>query len=238
MTTLITFLLQITNDYQLQFSKKYRFNLAKYKKIESINPPISFGCIRIIIKKIKFIKWLWMLPMTLCILFLMSACEKKEDNKNDTGDIVMEESDVIIEEMPNNTSVPESGTFAESFRRYLANDARDPQRSFLMNIAFPVNGAIPIGTSIADVKALIDIMREHLNLSIAIEGYTSSSGNAAQNQQLSEQRAEAVRDLLVAAGIDGNRVSAMGMGTITPLSESSDEAAKLENHRIAVRVIN
>ena len=59
---------------------------------------------------------------------------------------------------------------------------------------------------------------EHPELSkIRIEGHTDDVGENAYNQQLSEDRAAAVRGYLVTKGVSDERLEAMGFGESKPL---------------------
>ncbi len=53
---------------------------------------------------------------------------------------------------------------------------------------------------------------------VRIEGHTDSVGNAESNRVLSERRARAVADLLIAAGVDTGRLDVAGFGSTQPLS--------------------
>ena len=65
-----------------------------------------------------------------------------------------------------------------------------------------------------------------------IIGHTDSSGPAAFNQALSEQRAQVVLDYLVGAGIDEGRLVAIGRGESEPIADNGDEAGRSENRRV------
>ena len=68
----------------------------------------------------------------------------------------------------------------------------------------------------------------------AIEGHTDAKGGAAYNLKLSEQRAQAVRALLKAQGVDESRLAAAGKGASEPANPADPNAA--ENRR--VRIVN
>ncbi|MFN2349775.1 MAG: OmpA family protein [Thioalkalivibrio sp.] len=57
---------------------------------------------------------------------------------------------------------------------------------------------------------------------IMITGHTDRLGSAAYNQQLSEQRAQAVRAYLVSLGMDANRLQATGRGHTQPVTRAAD----------------
>jgi OOP family OmpA-OmpF porin len=58
--------------------------------------------------------------------------------------------------------------------------------------------------------------------SVAIVGHADRIGAAGYNQQLSERRAQALRDYLVAEGIDAQRISAKGVGSSEPVTTKAD----------------
>ncbi|MEF1305115.1 outer membrane beta-barrel protein, partial [Vibrio owensii] len=58
----------------------------------------------------------------------------------------------------------------------------------------------------------VNFLNEYPQAQVEITGYTDSSGPAAYNQKLSERRAQAVADYLIAAGIDADRFTVKGMG--------------------------
>lgn len=88
----------------------------------------------------------------------------------------------------------------------------------------------------ADGKPTVDeiakLLRNDSSLKLAIEGHTDDSGNAARNQALSRQRAEAVVQYLVKNGIDAGRLRAAGHGATRPLADNKDEAGRARNRRV------
>ena len=72
---------------------------------------------------------------------------------------------------------------------------------------------------------LAKVMKQNPELKLNIEGHTSSEGGPANNQKLSEQRAQAAVDFLVnKEGIDPSRLKAVGMGSTKPIDETNLEA--------------
>lgn len=71
-----------------------------------------------------------------------------------------------------------------------------------------------------------------------VEGHTDSQGSASANRTLSQQRANAVRDALVAAGLPAVRVQALGRGAEQPVGDNRTEAGRAANRRVEVIVLS
>lgn len=76
------------------------------------------------------------------------------------------------------------------------------------------------------------IKNSNQDVKVEIGGHTDSQGNAATNQQLSEQRAEAVRSALVKRGVPQARLVARGFGSNQPMGDNSTEEGRKANRRI------
>lgn len=81
---------------------------------------------------------------------------------------------------------------------------------------------------VTDTAALLTKYDE---FTVFIEGYTSKAGNATENLGLSQNRARAIRDALVAAGVDANRIETRGYGQDRP--RYADDA---RNERVEIVV--
>jgi outer membrane protein OmpA-like peptidoglycan-associated protein len=70
-----------------------------------------------------------------------------------------------------------------------------------------------------------------------VAGHTDNSGTDKQNQQLAAQRAKAVADYLVAAGIDPDRISVVGRGESQPIAGNDTSEGRASNRRVEVVVV-
>jgi len=77
-------------------------------------------------------------------------------------------------------------------------------------------------------------MRREPEPSILIEGFTDSTGPAELNRRLSEQRAQAVRDALVARGVAAQRIQARGYGPAYPVASNDTPVGRQLNRRVQV----
>jgi outer membrane protein OmpA-like peptidoglycan-associated protein len=72
---------------------------------------------------------------------------------------------------------------------------------------------------------------------IEVGGHTDNVGNDAANQLLSEERANAVRDFLIAHGIEASRVVAKGYGETRPVATNDTDEGRALNRRTEVTVL-
>lgn len=72
---------------------------------------------------------------------------------------------------------------------------------------------------------------------IEIGGHTDNTGDTASNLQLSQQRADAVRDYLIRQGVDSSVLTAKGYGETTPIATNDTEEGKFRNRRIEFNVV-
>lgn len=73
---------------------------------------------------------------------------------------------------------------------------------------------------------------------ISIEGHTDSVGSDEMNQKLSEARADAVRDYLVARGVAAGRITTTGRGESTPVAPNETAAGRQQNRRVELIIAN
>ncbi|MBO6879392.1 OmpA family protein [Winogradskyella sp.] len=88
------------------------------------------------------------------------------------------------------------------------------------------------------LQAMVAIFKDYPKANFTIEGHTDSSGSASMNQALSERRANAVRDYLIANGIDADRLVAKGFGEDNPIATNKTRAGRKENRRVEVKLKN
>jgi outer membrane protein OmpA-like peptidoglycan-associated protein len=86
---------------------------------------------------------------------------------------------------------------------------------------------------VGEVAALLG---RRSDLRVDVLGHTGSDGSEAVNQALSERRAQAVVAVLVGAGVDAGRLSAVGLGEASPIESNRTEAGRAANERIEFRV--
>jgi outer membrane protein OmpA-like peptidoglycan-associated protein len=72
---------------------------------------------------------------------------------------------------------------------------------------------------------------------VLIEDHMDSVGTAQSNQVLSENRAAAVRQWLVANGSPGARITAKGFGQTAPVASNDTPEGRQRNRRVEIRLL-
>ncbi|EAT16430.1 OmpA family protein [Desulfuromonas acetoxidans] len=87
-----------------------------------------------------------------------------------------------------------------------------------------------------DVARLAAILTEYHKTTILVAGHTDSTGSEEYNLGLSERRAMAVRNILVASGVISTRITTVGFGESAPIADNSTEYGRQLNRRVALKI--
>jgi len=87
------------------------------------------------------------------------------------------------------------------------------------------------------LSKVADILTRYPRTTVQITGHTDSRGSAQYNQQLSEQRAQAVKWYLMDRGMASNRISIDGRGESQPRASNDTEAGMQLNRRVEMLII-
>jgi outer membrane protein OmpA-like peptidoglycan-associated protein/tetratricopeptide (TPR) repeat protein len=83
----------------------------------------------------------------------------------------------------------------------------------------------------AELGKIISFMNKNPKVKVEISGHTDNVGTKQHNQLLSENRAKAVYDHLIDAGLDKNRLTYKGYADSKPIAPNTTEAGKAQNRR-------
>ena len=72
---------------------------------------------------------------------------------------------------------------------------------------------------------------------IQVNGYTDNTGRDEHNQELSQRRANAVAQYLIAQGVSSNRIIANGFGSSNPIASNSTPDGRLQNRRVEIKIL-
>ncbi|MFD6446981.1 OmpA family protein [Promicromonospora sp. NPDC060204] len=106
------------------------------------------------------------------------------------------------------------------------------------NITFVTDSARLTKDGRKVVREAAEVLAEHPEVEVRVEGHTDSVGTEALNQKLSERRAEAVVDELVEQGVDRDRLTWKGFGESDPLVVPRTFADLEKNRRVEFNITN
>jgi outer membrane protein OmpA-like peptidoglycan-associated protein len=101
--------------------------------------------------------------------------------------------------------------------------------TFKSDVFFDVNSSTIKPGGYAELDRVANVLAQYPQTMIRVEGHTDQTGSEQYNLQLSERRANAVKNALTQKGIDAARITPVGMGECCPVS--SDNAA---NRRVSM----
>lgn len=109
----------------------------------------------------------------------------------------------------------------------------------VLTVYFGFNSTDLTDQASADLKILASNVAAQGNVGMIITGHSDTSGNAAYNKDLSQRRANAVRDALIAAGVsaDSARVDVYADGESSLAILTEDGIAEAANRRVTIEAV-
>ena len=116
---------------------------------------------------------------------------------------------------------------------------RDSARGLIVNMSDVLfdTGSYTLKPGAREKLAKISgILLAHPGLNLQIEGHTDSVGSDEFNQQLSERRADSVRDFLAQQGVPAPSITARGFGKTQPVASNDNPEGRQRNRRVELVV--
>jgi len=105
------------------------------------------------------------------------------------------------------------------------------------DVLFDPDSATPRPEAEASLKAIVaEILARPATATILVEGHTDNVDTAQHNLDLSERRAQAVADWLVAHGVEASRITTVGYGLTLPRADNTTEEGRTLNRRVVISV--
>lgn len=112
------------------------------------------------------------------------------------------------------------------------------EKVVLKNVQFELNSAELASGSTGELDKAVNAMNKYPALRIEISAYTDNTGEAAYNQQLSEKRANSVRDYMISQGIAKDRMEVKGYGEEKPIADNNTREGRAANRRVEMKVLD
>ena len=145
-----------------------------------------------------------------------------EDPDSD-GDGVPDSRDLCPDTLPG-ARVDASGCIIEA------------QTIALSNVAFELNSDQLTPSSRTALDAIAVSLKGQSELTIEIAGHTDSQGSVDYNMDLSQRRANSVREYLLGEGVEAQQLNAKGYGPHEPVADNGSVSGRAMNRRVEFRI--
>lgn len=108
----------------------------------------------------------------------------------------------------------------------------------LKGVTFGLNSNELAGESETVLDEVVETLQRYPDQKVEIAGYTDSQGNAAYNRDLSQRRADAVRDYLMAKGVAAEQLTAVGFGEEDPIADNATAEGRALNRRVEMHLLD
>lgn len=119
----------------------------------------------------------------------------------------------------------------------LMKPLRQGMQIVLPNIFYETGSYELSSNSSAEIGALKEFLDRNPRIRIELQGHTDDVGGEADNQLLSQRRAESVKQALVALGINPSRLVATGYGETVPIADNETDSGRAENRRTEMKIV-
>ncbi|RLZ11557.1 OmpA family protein [Faecalibacter macacae] len=103
-------------------------------------------------------------------------------------------------------------------------------------VTFEYNKSGLTSTAKTNLDKLIEVFKEYPDTNLLIVGHTDNVGSQNYNKPLSEQRANSVKQYLVANGINSSRLTSTGKGLEEPIADNSTADGRAANRRVEIAI--
>ena len=107
---------------------------------------------------------------------------------------------------------------------------------YAKTILFDVNKSVVKTQAEFILDNIAKIMNENDDFNFIIEGHTDNTGVAEHNLQLSQERADAIKDYLIRKGVKSKRLEAKGYGQTRPIESNDTERGREINRHVEINV--
>lgn len=107
----------------------------------------------------------------------------------------------------------------------------------LNNIFFDFGKSTLKPESYQELDRVVKLLNESPNMEIELSGHTDNVGSDEFNQQLSQDRANAVTQYIVSKGINSTRITAMGYGESVPVATNETDEGRQLNRRVEFKIL-
>jgi outer membrane protein OmpA-like peptidoglycan-associated protein len=105
------------------------------------------------------------------------------------------------------------------------------------NITFEVDRADLRPDFVEVLHSVSLVLKEYKSTIIEVAGHTDSTGSDSYNQLLSQQRAQAVSNVLIQDGVEPVRIDTVGYGETRPIAPNNTAGGRQQNRRVELTLL-
>ncbi|MGK9476558.1 OmpA family protein [Melioribacter sp. OK-6-Me] len=109
---------------------------------------------------------------------------------------------------------------------------KEEKRWILVGVNFEFNSAELTAESYPILYDAVKTLLANPDMKVEIQGYTDNIGSEEYNKKLSQKRADAVKNYLIAKGVNGDRLTSVGYGESNPIADNKTAEGRAANRRI------
>jgi outer membrane protein OmpA-like peptidoglycan-associated protein/tetratricopeptide (TPR) repeat protein len=136
-----------------------------------------------------------------------------------------------------NFDIPDTAVYKEFYKVIRLKRIKIGETIVLRNIFFDYNAFTIRQESEAELERLQQLILENPQIKVEISGHTDNVGGDQYNEELSENRAKAVVDYLVAKGVPPDQLIYAGYGKSQPIASNDTPEGRQENRRTEFKII-
>lgn len=130
-----------------------------------------------------------------------------------------------------NFDVPQNARYQELKKDIELKPIEKGTKVVLNNIFFESGKAELKPESYLELAKAVDLLKTNPSMKVEIGGHTDNVGSDETNMKLSHERAKAVMDFMIKAGVAANRMQAKGYGETQPVASNDTDAGRQANRR-------
>jgi len=124
------------------------------------------------------------------------------------------------------------------FEESVASESRVGSIINLEHVFFESGKSLLKDMSKFEIANVADLMKKYSDMKIELGGHTDSQGDDTMNMNLSNSRAEAVKNELIRLGIDASRLVSKGYGENNPVDSNETAEGRQKNRRTELKILS
>lgn len=107
----------------------------------------------------------------------------------------------------------------------------------LLNVEFVFNKTKIVSSSEQEIERAVDFLKKYPKIKIELRGHTDNVGSEMANLELSKERAQKIKEEMVARGIESKRIKTRGFGENMPIADNGTYIGRARNRRTEMLIL-